>query len=337
MEKVLKKYSLVILACLLLPPALLRADSHLQTAKKTVIKRLTIAKGVQLSIYNQYGDVVVQSWKQRSALIQVTITGRSSKLPRANELVRFVAIKTGNKSGEISLETAIDTVSQHIAPASGEQCHISYRLFVPWGLRLSVTNRFGNINIKNFSGALTIDEKFGDLSITHTSGVLQFNVEQGNADIDRLRNASLRFKGFDHVRIGELSGTVDAKFSSGGGVDLGLSGGLQKLSINADNLKPLNITNLKPANADLKIHSLLSKIVYNGKMLLGITLKKMPAPDTVYITGKGDTVQKRKETLLDLKKISVTAMKSADFTLKTGSATTDIRIDASFCVVNVKD
>jgi hypothetical protein len=327
---------------------LLRADDHLQKAQKVVFKKLTIAKGVQLSINNQYGDVVVQRWKHLSALVQVTTTGQSKKLARANMLVRFVSIKANNKPGEISLETAIDTEKQRIDPSSGEQCHISYQLFVPADLKLSITNRFGNVHIKSFDGDLILDEKFGDLKVEHTTGPIKFDVEQGNADIDRLRGGSLKFKGFTQVRIGEISGAVDAKFWSGGRVDLGLSGDLQKLSINAANVNPLNITNLKPANADLKIHSMVSKIIYNGHIMLtlekplSLTLKKTEKPDTgtaVFITGKGDTTQKTAEKQLTLKldKIKVMAMKRHDYTLKTGSATTDITIDASFCVVNVKD
>jgi hypothetical protein len=136
---------------------------------------------------------------------------------------------------------------------------------------------------------------------------------------------------------------VDAKFWSGGRVDLGLSGDLQKLSINADNVKPLNITNLKPANADLKIHSSVSKVIYNGHIMLtlgkplNLTLKKPAKPDTVFIAGKGDTTKKSGMKLLDLKKISITAMKNMDYILKTGSATIEIKIDASFCVLNVED
>jgi len=343
MENRIRKYRLIFLACLLSLPALLRADDHLQKAQKTVVKKIAIAKGIGLSINNQYGDVVVQSWKRTSAMVRVTITGQSAKSSRANALIQFVTIKTNNTPGAVSLETAIDTVSQQINPSSGEQCHISYQVLVPEKLRLSVTNRFGNIQVKSFEGDLTVDEKFGDLKIEHASGPFKINVEQGNADIDRIRSGSLKFKGFTKVRIGELSGTVDAKFWSGGKVDLGLSGGLQKLDIDADNLKPLNITNLKLANADLKIHSTLSKIIYNGHIMLtlekplSITLKKPLTIDTVFITGKGDTTQKLREKLLNLKKISITAMKSVDYNLKTGSATTGIKINASFCVVNVKD
>ncbi len=345
MEKRIRKYSLIILACLLSLPALLRADDHLQKAEKTITKRIAIAKDVQLNIGNQYGGIVIQRWKQKSAMVRVTITGQSAKLSRANALIRFVRIKTRNTSSAVCLETAIDTLGQRINPSSGEQCHISYTVFVPAGLKLSVTNCFGNIRVKSFDGDLAVDEKFGDLKIEHASGPFRINVEQGNTDIDRFRDGRLNLKGFGTVRIGELLGNVDAKFSSGGSIDLGLSGDLRKLNIVTDNVKPLNITNLKLANADLKIHSTLSKIIYNGQILLTITLKKnlsltLKKPlttDTVFIAGKGDTTQKAREKLLNLKKISVTAMKSTDYTLKTGSATTEIKVDASFCVVNVKD
>jgi hypothetical protein len=304
MERRLKKYSLSLLACLLLLPLLLHADDHLHMAQKTVTKKLTIAKGVQVSLNNQFGNMVIQSWKQKLAMVQITITGRSAKLKRANDLVRLVNIKSNNTPGVLS--------------------------------------------VKSFSGELTVDEKFGDLKIENLSGQVNVDLEQGNVDVDRLSGGSLKFKGFNTVRIGELSGAVDAKFWSGGRVDLGLTSDLQKLNINADNVKPLNITNLKPVNADLRIHGMVSKIIYNGHIMLSLSLnpdkgklnlnyEKPPKADTVFITGKGDTTQKSKLTLLDMKKISVTAMKSQDFTIKTGTATTDIKIDASFSVVNVKD
>jgi hypothetical protein len=345
MEKRIKKYSLIILASLLLLPALLRADDHLQKAQKTITKKIAVAKDVQLNISNQYGGMVIQRWKQKSAMVRVTITGLSVKLSRANALIRFVGIKTRNTPGAVSLETAIDTMAQHINPSSGEECHISYMVFVPAGLQLSITNRFGNVHVKSFDGDLAVNEKFGDLKIEHTSGPLNINVEQGNTDVDRFRGGLLNLKGFSTVRIGALSGNVDARFSSGGSIDLGLSGDLQKLNIVTDNVKPLNISNLKLANADLKIHSTLSKIIYNGRILLNITLKKSLnvtwkkplTADTVFITGKGDTTEKPGEKLLNLKKISVSAMKSTDYTLKTGLSTTEIKIDASFCVVNVRD
>ncbi|HTK19682.1 MAG TPA: hypothetical protein VL442_09230 [Mucilaginibacter sp.] len=346
MEKKIKKYSLVILISLLSLPVLLRAEDDLQKAQKTITKKIVIAKGVKLSINNQYGDVVVQRWKERSAMVRVTITGQSAKLSRANTLIKFVGTKTISSPGTISLETAIDTLAQHIDPSSGEQCHINYQVFVPRSLKLSVINRFGNIHVKSFDGDLVVDEKFGDLKIEHASGPTNINVEQGGADIDRLSGGSLRFKGFTHVRIGELSGTLDAEFWSGGGVDLGLSGDLQKLDIYADNVKPLNLTNLKSANADLKIHSKVSKIIYNGHIMLtldkplNLTLKEpLPTDSAVFITGKRDTTHKtnEKSVILNLKKISVTAMKNVDYTLKTGSAITPMTIKASFCVVNVKD
>jgi len=82
---------------------------------------------------------------------------------------------------------------------------------------------------------------------------------------------------------------------------------------------------------------MLSLSLNPDKGKLNLNYEKPPKADTVFITGKGDTMQKSKLTLLDMKKISVTAMKSQDFTIKTGTATTDIKIDASFSVVNIKD
>jgi len=344
----LKAYRCIVALLVLFLPIAGRADGPLHLVKKNITKSYNVKTGTLLSINNQYGNVSLKGWKQKNLLIKITVSGQATKMAQANKMLASVNIRSWQKPGEITLRTVIDTASLYLRLSPDDQCHISYQVFVPDGLKLNIKNSFGNIHAENLTGQLTVDEKFGDLKVERTSGSLNLNVEQGNADIDRLCNGVLKFKGFNSVRIGELSGSVDAKFWSGGRVDLGLSGDLQKLDINADNVKPLSITNLKPANANLKIHSTLSKIIYNGHIMLTIekplslTLKKPEKPDTVsvvYITGKGDTTQKPAEKPLTLKlnKIKIMAMKRLDYTLKTGSATTDIKIDASFSVVDIKD
>jgi hypothetical protein len=336
----LKAYRSIVVLLLLFLPVASRADGSLHIVKKNITKSYNVKSGARLSINNQYGDVKVTGWKQKKLFVKITISGQSPKLAQANKMLALVSVRSRQKPGEITLGTVIDTASLYLRLSPDDQCHISYQVFVPDGLKLNIKNSFGNIEAENLTNELTIDEKFGDLKVEHASGPLNFNVEQGNADIDRIRSGFLKFKGFNNVRIGELSGTVDAKFWSGGKVDLGLSGDLQKLNINTANVNPLNITNLKPANADLKIHSKVSKIIYNGHMMLTLEKPKKPSKvDTVSIVGMGDTTKKNNLKLLDLKlkKINITAMKSMLYNLKTGSATTDIKIEASFCVVNVKD
>jgi len=334
-----KKYSLVVLIYLLSIPTLLLGQDHLQTAQKTITKQITIGNNGELVVNNQYGDVTIKRWKFKSALVQVTITGQSAELARANALIRYVKIKTGTKDGTAGFETIIDTASQHIDPSSGEQCHINFTLFVPRGLKLCVSNRFGNIYIKSFDGDLTVDERFGDLKVGHIAGSVKFNVQQGNTDIDHFPGGLLNLKGFNTVRVGELAGNVDAQFSSGGKVDLGLTGDLLRLNLVADNVRPIILTNLKIVNADLKIHSTLSKTIYNGRILLKLLpLKISPQADSL-ASAKRDTSQKSREKLLDLKKLSlnVSMMKNQEFRLKTGHATTEISIKASFCVVEITD
>jgi len=345
MRRVLKAYRSVIVLLALFLPLAGRAGGSLQVVRKQITKSYHVKPGMQLFIRNEYGNVSLKGWKEKKLLVKITISGQGPKMAQANKMLGLVNIKARQKPGEISLETVIDTASLYLRLTPDDQCHISYQVFVPDGLKLNIKNSFGNTQAESVMGELTVDEKFGDLNIERVTGLLNINVEQGNADIDRIRGGSIKFKGFSQVRIGELSGTVDAKFWSGGRVDLGLSGDVQKLDINAANTNPLSITSLKPANADLKIHSKVSKIIYNGHMMLTIekplnlSLKKPSAADTVSIAGKGDTTHKtgEKPLTLKLKNINITAMKRMDYTLKTGTASSEITIDASFCVVDVKD
>jgi hypothetical protein len=320
------------------------ADGPPRTAKKSITKKFAAGTIKQLIINNQYGDVKIKGWKQKQTVVAISIVGKADRLPRAAALVKLVRISFEAKAGMANLETMIDTTRLRAKP--GEECHINYEIFTPNGLSLSIKNVFGNIDAADFNGSLAVDEKFGDFKARNLTGPLQFSIQQGNLDVDRLLDASLDMKGFNAANIGNLGKNVDLRFSSGGSVNLNLSAESQNLKITADNVKPIRLSYLKQANADLKVHTMLSKFVYNDRMMLKVVPLKQQSepPDTAVITieGKSDTSKKDREKIISEKKkrlniIYVRGMKTQDFEVKTGTGENPIKVDVSFCVLNVKD
>jgi hypothetical protein len=341
MKKLLKTYSCLFffLGSIALP-GLIRAEVPLHTVKKTVLKRFSIGANRQLWIDNQYGDVVIKNWKSKNVLIRITLSGQSEELSRANALLQLVRINTQTNVGVINVKTIIDTLSSRIKPSAHDQCHISYQVLGPPGLRLKVTNRYGNIDVGRFSGDLEIDEKFGDIAGGNLSGPVKLHLEQGNIAIDHLNNGDMTVKGFQTIRIGAIAGVIDARFSSGNRVDMGLSSDLQRLNLEADNVKPLNLFNLGTVGVVLKVHTLLSKFVYNGVIQFKAGKNPPAIEDSLRMHSKGrDTAEQAHDTLLRLKKLKAMPFlkKENDYEFKTGNALTDIKLNVSFCVLNVKE
>jgi len=337
----LKIYRFIAAVVLLVLPGLVWADVPSHTVKKSITKIYAVKAGMQVFINNQYGDIKLQGWKQKKLVVKIMITSQSPNLLKAGKLLGLVSIKSGRNAGGVKLETIIDTSSRNLRLSTGDQCHISYQVFVPAGLHLDIKNSFGNTKAESVIGDLTIAEKFGDIKAVNLTGFLKLNIRQGSLDIDRLSNSVLNIQGFNTVTIGTASGDIDATFSSGGRVDLGLSDALHKLSVVADNVRPLNITNLKMANADLKIHTSLSKTIYNDHILLKLGKRKpLSTADSLAVAmAKDDTSKKTRDKILRIKKLSLDALqsKTQDYELKTGTAVNIFTINASFSVLNVKD
>lgn len=334
------KYGVIFLLCLIWRPSALYAVNALQIAQRTIVKKIAIGKNDRLRIKNQYGDVIVRQWSSPFAMIKISINCLSPKLSRANTLIRLIHIKSHYSPGQKTFETVIDTISVHMNYSSEDECHITYHVFAPRGIKLMINNRLGNTHIKSFSGRLNVDQKFGDVKIEHLSGPLSCVAVQGNIDIDYINKGTLEFKAFNSIRIGKLSGNINAKFSSGGRIDLKVADDLRKLNIEVNNTNAISITNLRAANADVKIQSTLSKVIYNEHMLYKApAIKNYPAIDSLAIAMQKDSSKKKQDRLIELKKLTAEGVrtKSQDYHFKTGVGANRILINASFSLIQLTD
>ena len=339
MKKTLKIYSGLFLVIALLLPHGIHAETPLHTVKKTVLKRFVIGAGQRLAINNQYGDVVIKNWRSPNVLVRITLSGQSANLARAKSLLKLIRIATQTDAGAISIKTIIDTLSSRTQPAAYEHCHISYQVFAPPGLRLKVTNNVGDVDAGNFQGDLEIIEKLGDFKAETLNGPVRLDLEQGNIVINRLNNGYITVKGFQTIRIGALAGITNARFASGNHVDLGLSADLQKLTLEADNVNPLNLFSLRTVGAALKVHTLLSKFIYDGVIQFKMAKSTPAKMDSLLARIKErDTSKEARDKILDLKKLKAIPLKKEnDYEFKTGNGSTEIKLNVAFCVLNVKD
>jgi hypothetical protein len=340
-------------------PLVISAQVPKHAVEKIVIKKIYVGKSTSLNIDNQYGDVVIKYNRHKNVLIKVILTGESDNLSRADSIVKQVKITTRTEGKVIKVKTVLDgpLTSRIEAPARlningsyvyiqygvHDQCHISYHVFIPQGLKLKVSNSYGNVDAGTFTGDLDIDEKFGDVLGARLSGSFKINLEQGNLTCDSVNNGDITVKGFQSIRIATLTGIIRGNFSAGGQVDMGLSNGLKGLNLNADNVKPINIVNLKTVCADLLVHTLLSGFKTNNMVHLPVGkggLKTLNDTTGVQVIGINKDSSNHEPDSLPKKgkKIFLIGLKKEmDYEFKSGNAEIPITIRVSFCQLNLKD
>ena len=72
--------------------------------------------------------------------------------------------------------------------------HIDYEVHLPVSVPLDVTNSFGNIELPDYTGALSVSSKFGKLTTGSLSNLKDIGVEFGSATIKNISNIDATFK-----------------------------------------------------------------------------------------------------------------------------------------------
>ncbi|MGN6394236.1 MAG: hypothetical protein ACTHMI_01640 [Mucilaginibacter sp.] len=278
MKKLLKTYSSLLLLCLLINPIGLHGAVTLQTAKKRIVKTYIDLKNERLAINNQYGNVVVKTWHQQKILVVITLTAHAITFTTANKLFMRVNIASDRNENLISVASIItkpvtplpagtihqkkSTPADAVAkekPLPKDGCNIDYEVFLPSGTSLSILNKFGNITMGDYIGAVDLQNKFGNIRGGNFTGTSTLTVEQGDIELKHANNTNLRAKAFGNIKIGSLKGKINGTFSSGNLLDINLSGKTDSAIIDADNVQQINLRGVAATNADFNIKTILSK------------------------------------------------------------------------------
>jgi hypothetical protein len=325
MNGLFKKQSILLILNLFILPVGILAQQAPTFVKKLITRTFNTSANSVLVISNQYGNVVLKGWKEKRVLVRITVVAEAKNTKSAQQLLGRVQINNLREPERTSYTTVIDTVAKTLPNG---QCRINYEVYLPEDLKLKVSNQFGDIVAGDHTGTIDIDEKFGSFKAGNLTN-LSLELAQGNLNITSIHDGKLNIKGFKTIMIGGLSGNIQADFSSGNTIDMGLRKDLSSLTLNADNVNPLNIHDLKNVEATMKIQAVLAKYLYNSVMQLNKEEKQ----------SRTDTSQNSSQSKLKLKKFEQTRQfkKARDFQLITGSGRILINIKASFSVLNVTD
>jgi hypothetical protein len=230
---------------------------YYNTAEKTkrVVKSYQVDKDDKLVINNQYGKVAVHVWTKNEIKVEVEIKAFESSENRANQLLEHVNISETQVKNLISFKTNFGKISEnfrsYINKGGGEarRIQVNYVIYMPAINALDIDNKYGGIEIDDFSGPLNINSVYGSFSagkIDHPEN--QVKVTYGSASIDNFSNGDLMVT-YGSLKLNEgnkLNASIkysNAKIthlSNGGTFSLAYSSGF-KIDTVDKNVKNLNI------------------------------------------------------------------------------------------------
>ena len=232
-----------------------QSDCALTEKSKVIRKSYTVDKNDKLSINNQYGNVNVVTWAKNEIRVQVEVKAFEFTEARAQDLLDNVNIDEDREDNLIAFRTNIDRESQRgnawRRTANGAEAQrgvqVNYTISMPAKNALAITNKYGDINIADFSGAATLNCSFGSLkagALSNPDNKVQ--VSYGVADIEKLNSTALTVS-YGSVELGSAD-KLNAIISYSTGKINKLSGSSEVKLKYSSNFK---ITDVNPRNLNL--------------------------------------------------------------------------------------
>jgi hypothetical protein len=236
-----------------------RKEKH-QDTKAEKIKRISKSYPVdandKLSINNQYGKVLVKVWNKNEIKVDIEVKAYERGEERAQSLLDGVEIEEGKSGNVISFKTNISSTSKTWALTlrgnSEEQRNgvsIDYTVYMPGRNAVDITNKFGNINLPDFTGPVSIKCSYGSLQAAELqNSVNTIAVKYGSATIAGMAGGSvnvsygsLNIANADQVNADVKYGSTKiGKLGKGGKLD-NRYGSLRIDELNSD-IKDLSIS-----------------------------------------------------------------------------------------------
>jgi hypothetical protein len=232
-------------------------------------KEYTAGVNTTLDISNRYGDVVIQSWDKDQVVIDVKVTVELPNREKAEKLLSYIDVEFSEVENLISAKTVIDD-KFNFSGWSGDskKFTIDYNVKMPVAASLTLANKYGNTEINELKGYVSLNIKYGNL----TAGILSrgnikplsnLNLAYGKGTIDEAGWLDITVRYCSSMRVTKSQALLlDSKYSK---LSLGESSSVVGES-KYDNIRIERINNLVLENGytETNIAELTKKLDYNG-------------------------------------------------------------------------
>ena len=195
MVSLCRAVSLSIGSLLLLITMSLSAQAQ---STKSLTDTLDVQDITSLEITNQYGDIVVSTWDRDEIGYDVQITVVKDDSSAADDLLDRLVYSVEEFNSTLTFDYEIEELnagfferlwSDITLEIDQSAIQIDVELTLPSGLDLEITNKFGDITIRDWEGDLTIKQKHGDVKVSGNVVSLRLDQSFGDADFDTVESA----------------------------------------------------------------------------------------------------------------------------------------------------
>ncbi|HYH56311.1 MAG TPA: hypothetical protein VD772_06835 [Anseongella sp.] len=214
---------------MLLAGMLAACQAQAQSKQKTFSKTYTVSADAQVSIDNQFGNVVIHSWDKNQVKADVNILVKHGNDSQAEQLLGTIQIIDNTAGDNISLRTSIGKAKLK----GNASMQVNYDVYMPAGVHLRLVNKFGNSTLPSLKGGTDIRQSFGNLetgALTGNENLLFVEFSDASTRIGPVNNLEGDFR-FSNIYVSGLTGRADIEAQHCGKFRLGAETGLSSLEL----------------------------------------------------------------------------------------------------------
>jgi len=219
-----------------------QGKEKLEFVKERAIAKTYPASGNSLVIENSFGNVKIVPWDKNEIKVDIAIKVESSDKENAERIFDNINVLDSQTGDVVRFKTEQKSDNSNNCKNCRTNMRISYEVKMPVNGKLTVRNSFGNIELPDYKGPVSIVEKFGSLTAGVLSDVKDLKVEFGKAQLKSLSDADVSFK-FSTVQVENLSGTSKVSMGFCDSSKIVLSSNLTSLTLS----ESYSTVNLRPA------------------------------------------------------------------------------------------
>jgi hypothetical protein len=221
-----------------------------------------------LEISNKYGDVVIQKWDKDQVVIDVLVTVELPNREKAERLISYIDVQFSEGTNTMSAKTVIEDKFNFTGWGDSRKFSIDYTVNMPVGTDLTLSNKYGNTDIDELHGLMSLDIKYGNLNAGkltrgNVKPLSRLNLAYGKGSIDEAGWLDLTIRYTGSMEIGKSQALlIDSKYSK---LIIGETSSIVGES-KYDNLRIETINNLVLDNGytETNIGTLTKKLNYTG-------------------------------------------------------------------------
>ena len=199
-----QRFKLVILLL-----AMFSCQLHAERITKRIYKSFPVSQVAKLELSNKYGNIQIDDNRKDSVVVSVDVWVDGSG-SRAQKLLDNISVEINSSGNTVSAVTEFKNSFSN----NSQDFSIDYHVSVPADRELSVTHKYGTVNMNNLTGKGFFDIKYGELRAKNLlSTSLTMDIAYSKVMIEATRDLNLVIK-YSKLTLNKADNLkLDSKYS----------------------------------------------------------------------------------------------------------------------------